>query len=92
MRLERAGGRYGGLGAYGRADQPSDHIITDEIRQNRATGTVIPAFILAVAAFLLNVVLGRLVGTEREQIAVLKAFGYSSAEVARSVSRQQRVM
>lgn len=82
-RVDRLLARYGGLGAYGRADQPSDHIITDEIRQNRATGTVIPAFILAVAAFLLNVVLGRLVGTEREQIAVLKAFGYSSAEVAR---------
>lgn len=74
---------YGGRGAYGRADQPSDHIITDEIRQNRATGTVIPVFILAVAAFLLNVVLTRLVGTEREQIAVLKAFGYGSREVAR---------
>lgn len=82
-RVDRLLARYGGLGAYGRADQPSDHIITDEIRQNRATGTVIPAFILAVAAFLLNVVLGRLVGTERDQIAVLKAFGYGSAEVAR---------
>lgn len=75
--------RYGSLGAHGRADQPSNRIIADEIRQNRATGTVIPAFILAVAAFLLNVVLGRVVGTEREQIAVLKAFGYSGAEVAR---------
>jgi putative ABC transport system permease protein len=74
---------YGGSGAYGRADQPSDRIIRDEIRQNRATGTVIPVFILAVAAFLLNVVLGRLVGTERDQIAVLKAFGYTSGEVAR---------
>ena len=82
-RVDRLLERYGGLGAYGRADQPSNRIITDEIRQNRATGTVIPAFILAVAAFLLNVVLGRLVGTEREQIAVLKAFGYTSAEVAR---------
>lgn len=82
-RADRLLERYGGLGAYGRADQPSNHVITDEIRQNRATGTLIPAFILLVAAFLLNVVLSRLVGTEREQIAVLKAFGYSSAEVAR---------
>ena len=81
--VDRLLARYGGQGAYGRADQPSNHVISDEIRQNRSTGTVIPAFILAVAAFLLNVVLSRLVGTEREQIAVLKAFGYTSAEVAR---------
>ena len=82
-RVDRLLARYGGLGAYGRADQPSHRVISDEIRQNRATGTVIPALILAVAAFLLNVVLARLVATEREQIAVLKAFGYTSAEVAR---------
>jgi putative ABC transport system permease protein len=82
-RVDRLLARYGGQGAYGRADQPSNRVITDEIRGNRATGTLIPAFILLVAAFLLNVVLSRLVGTEREQIAVLKAFGYSSAEVAR---------
>ena len=43
---------YGGLGAYGRADQLSDRVISDELRQNRATGTVVPSFILLVAAFL----------------------------------------
>ncbi|HEX7242164.1 MAG TPA: FtsX-like permease family protein [Longimicrobiaceae bacterium] len=72
---------YGGTGAYGRADQPSEHVIADEIRQNRATGTVVPALILAVAAFLLHVVLARMVGVEREQIAVLKAFGYTDLDV-----------
>jgi putative ABC transport system permease protein len=82
-RVDRLLARYGGLGAYGRADQPSHRVVSDEIRQNRATGTVVPALILAVAAFLLNVVLARLVATEREQIAVLKAFGYTSAEVGR---------
>ncbi|HEX6373030.1 MAG TPA: ABC transporter permease [Longimicrobium sp.] len=82
-RADRLLARYGGLGAYGRADQPSHRVVSDEIRQNRATGTVVPALILAVAAFLLNVVLARLVATEREQIAVLKAFGYTSAEVGR---------
>lgn len=82
-RLDRLLERYGGLGAYGRKDQLSNRVISDEIRQNRATGTVVPALILAIAAFLLNVVLSRLVGTEREQIAVLKAFGYTSGEVGR---------
>jgi putative ABC transport system permease protein len=37
---------------------------------------VIPFIFLAVAAFLLNVVLSRLVNLQREQIAALKAVGY----------------
>jgi putative ABC transport system permease protein len=69
--------RYGGLGAYGRSDQVSARFLNDEIGQNRVSGTVIPAIFLGVAAFLLNVVLARLVNTEREQIGVLKAFGFT---------------
>ncbi len=74
--LDRALEPYGGLGAYGRGEQVSARFLNDEIAQNRVSGTVIPAIFLGIAAFLLNVVLARLVGTEREQIAVLKAFGY----------------
>jgi len=37
---------------------------------------------LAVAAFLLNVVLGRLVRAQREQIAALKALGYANLMIA----------
>jgi putative ABC transport system permease protein len=81
-RLDRLLERWGGLGAYGREDQISDRFLTDEIAQNRITGTVVPAIFLGVAAFLLNVVLRRLVATQRDQIAVLKAFGYSDARVA----------
>ncbi len=36
---------------------------------------------LAVAAFLLNVVMTRIISVQREQIAALKALGYSSTEV-----------
>lgn len=68
--------RYGGLGAYGRKDQISHRFLSDEIEQNRAFGTVLPTVFLGVAAFLLNIVLSRLVSTQRDQIAVLKAFGY----------------
>lgn len=79
--VDRVLGPYGGTGAYPRRDQASDHVIADEIRQNQSTGTVIPLLILGVAAFLLNVVLARLVATEREQVGVLKAFGYADREV-----------
>ena len=72
---------YGGLGAYDRRDQVSARFINDEIAQNRVSGTVIPAVFLGVAAFLLNVVLARLVNLEREQIGALKAFGYSNVTI-----------
>ena len=81
--LDRLLEPYGGLGAFGREDQPSHLILTAELDQNRATGTVVPAIFLGVAAFLLNVVLGRMIATQRSDIAVLKAFGYGNAAVGR---------
>ena len=80
-RLDRLLEPYGGLGAYAREDQPSHLMLSSELDQNRATGTVVPAIFLAVAAFLLNVVLGRMIATQRTEIAVLKAFGYRNATV-----------
>ena len=72
---------YGGLGAYAREDQPSYAIVEGELAQNRTMGTVIPAIFLGIAAFLLNLVLGRMVATQRTEIAVLKSFGYTDGEV-----------
>ena len=72
---------YGGQGAYWRADQPSHFIITEEFRQLKGTATVLPLVFLAVAAFLLNIVVSRLISLQREQIAVLKAFGYGNMDV-----------
>ncbi|MCG8413754.1 MAG: ABC transporter permease, partial [Pseudomonadales bacterium] len=72
---------YGGLGAYSRADQPSNLILEAEIDQNRVTGAAIPMIFLGVAVFLLYLVLGRLIATQRGEIAVLKAFGYTDWEV-----------
>lgn len=72
---------YGGLGAYARDKQISDRYVTSEIQQLRANATTVPLIFLSVAAFLVNVVLSRLIGTQREQIAALKALGYSGLEV-----------
>ncbi|CDO59038.1 ABC-type antimicrobial peptide transport system,permease component [Candidatus Phaeomarinobacter ectocarpi] len=70
--------RYGGGGAYDRDDQISDAFLTSEMDQLRNFGAVLPPIFLVVAAFLLNVVIGRMIETEREQIGLLKAFGYSN--------------
>ena len=73
---------YGALGAFGRDEHVSDRYLSDEIRQLRGMGLIAPTIFLSVAALLLNIVLTRLFGTQREQIAALKAFGYSNFDVA----------
>lgn len=73
---------YGGTGAYSREDQTSHRFLAEELKQLENLSGIFPAIFLGVAAFLLNVVVTRLVGTQRQQIAALKAFGYSSATVA----------
>jgi putative ABC transport system permease protein len=72
---------YGGLSAYARADQLSNRILDDELTEIGITTTFIPALFLGVAAFLLYVVLSRLVATQRTQIGLLKAFGRSNLRV-----------
>ena len=55
--------------------------ISDEIDGLRATSRSVPPIFLAVAAFLLYIVVSRIVQAEREQIGLLKAFGYTDLEV-----------
>jgi putative ABC transport system permease protein len=80
-RLDRLLEPYGSLGAYGREEQVSHRFLADEIKQDKVTGVFVPAIFLAVAAFLINIVLARLVSTQRDQIAVLKAFGYGNLRI-----------
>lgn len=80
--LDRLLEPYGGMRAYGRADQMSHRILSEEIDQWKVIGTMIPSIFLGVAAFLLNVVLARQVATQREQIAALKALGYGNGAIA----------
>ncbi|XAM00808.1 FtsX-like permease family protein [Phycisphaeraceae bacterium D3-23] len=74
---------YGGLGAYTRDDQVSHQFVDNEISELRGMTLIVPVIFLGVAAFLLNIVLARMIATQREQIAALKALGYSQAEIGR---------
>ncbi|HET9701947.1 MAG TPA: ABC transporter permease [Burkholderiales bacterium] len=80
--LDRLLEPYGAFGAYGREDQISDKILSQEIEQQKTMAAVFPMVFLAVAAFLVNVVLARQVATQREQIASLKALGYADSMIA----------
>jgi putative ABC transport system permease protein len=81
-RLDALLAPYGGGRAYGREDQPSNAVVTGEIKQLRAFGIVMPAVFLFVAGFLVSIVLSRLVSTQRGEIATLKAFGYPNRDIA----------
>lgn len=72
---------YGGTGAYGREDHLSHAFLDNELVQLSAMTRVIPPVFLLVATFLVYIVLGRMIRTERTQIGLIKAFGYSNAEV-----------
>jgi len=68
--------RYGSLGAYGRDRQVSHKLVTNEFQQLAVMATIVPAIFLLVSALLVNLVISRLLDTERDQIAALKALGY----------------
>jgi putative ABC transport system permease protein len=72
---------YGGLGAQARERQISNYFLTQDLGQLASLATIAPLIFLGVAAFLLNVVLSRLIELDRPQIATLKAIGYSDREV-----------
>lgn len=72
---------YGGRGAYGRADHPSHLRVSDEIRVLTTMAIGFPLVFLSVAAFMTNAVLSRLLALQREQIAILKAFGFANREI-----------
>lgn len=74
---------YGGMEPFGRDRMVSARFLTEELAQLGNMAATLPPIFLAVAAFLLNVTLSRLVATERANIGLLKAFGHSNGAVAR---------
>ncbi len=80
--LDRLLARYGGRGAQDRMNQTSYRFLYEEFRQLETMAKMFPVIFLGVAAFLLNVVFTRLIGMQRDQVAILKAFGYRTWDVA----------
>jgi putative ABC transport system permease protein len=79
--LNRLLAPFGGISAHGRDQQMSHMILNSEIKEQRVLGSVLPSILLAVAGFLLNVVLSRQIATQREQVAALKALGYDNLAI-----------
>jgi putative ABC transport system permease protein len=68
---------FGGTGSFGREDQLSNAFLDGELSQLSAMAKIIPPIFLVVSAFLINMILARLIALEREQIGLLKAVGYA---------------
>ncbi len=79
--LDQLLGRYGGIGAIARADQLSNWFLMNEIDQLGTMARILPTIFLVVAAFLTNMVLARIIATERSEIGLMKAFGYRNTEI-----------
>lgn len=73
---------YGGLASYGREDQVSHAFLEAELKELSTSAAILPPIFLLVAAALVHMVVSRLVDAEREQIGLLKAFGYSDLQAA----------
>lgn len=80
--LDRLLAPYGGQGAHGRDRQSSHVFLQSELDQLQAMALVLPPIFLVVSAFLVNMVLGRLIALERPVIGLLKAVGYSTPAIA----------
>ncbi|WP_100642653.1 ABC transporter permease [Alteromonas facilis] len=72
---------YGGVSAISRDDQLSNWFVMNEIEQQRTMATILPFIFILVSVFLTNMVLSRLIATERTEIGLLKAFGYSRVQL-----------
>ena len=91
-RLDQMLDRYGGVGAYDRADQISNWFLMNEIDQLKRMAGIMPTVFLSVAAFLANMVIARIIATERSEIGLMKAFGYGDFEVGWHYAKMVMVM
>lgn len=74
--------RYGAAGAYTREHQISHRFLEEELSQMRVMSWALPVIFLGVATFLIAVMMARIIRTQRQSIALLKAFGYSHLQLS----------
>ena len=64
-----------------RADQPSNFGLHEELEQNRILADFMPGLVLLISALSLFIALSRLVQSQRGEIGLMKALGYTDAQV-----------
>ncbi|MFZ0531222.1 MAG: FtsX-like permease family protein, partial [Propionicimonas sp.] len=79
--VEEELGRSRVVASTRRADQPSSFMLAEEIEQNRLMALFLPAVILAISSSSLFIALSRLVTSQRREIGLAKALGYSDWQI-----------
>jgi putative ABC transport system permease protein len=69
---------YGVFAKTKRENQISNRFISDEIKGLGVSAKIVPTLFLGIAALIILILLNRMVRTERTQIGLMKAFGYSN--------------
>lgn len=77
-RVEHALESYTVLQTVQRPDQPSYAALAEEIKQNQSIAGIMPGLILVISALSLYIALSRLVQSQRGEIGLAKALGYSN--------------
>lgn len=72
---------FGSLGAYDRKTHQSDAFLDAELKQLKGMAAILPPIFFGISAFLVSMVMGRIIALERSEIGLLKAIGYSNTEI-----------
>lgn len=72
---------YGLIKIYARKDQKSNLILNQELNGMKAMSKVMPVLFLLVAVMIMYIMLKRMIEMQRQQIGVLKAFGYTDRAI-----------
>ena len=72
---------YGLLASYPRDDQISHAMLEAEIDGLKSIAGVLPVIFLLIAAAIQFVIIRRMIKTQRSQIGIMKALGYTSREI-----------
>lgn len=64
-----------------RADQPSNFGLQEEVQQNRIMADFMPGLVLVISSLSLFIALSRLVQSQRGEIGLMKALGYTDLQV-----------
>ncbi len=79
--LDKKMDKYGVLRLFKRDDLISARMVIEEIKQGEKSANTVPLVFLGVAAFIIAVMIGRIVKNDRVTIGVFKAMGYSNATI-----------
>lgn len=80
-KLDKKLDKYGILRLFKRDELISARMVIEEIKQGKKSANTVPLVFLAVAGFIIAVMLGRIVKNDRVTIGVFKAMGYSNASI-----------